>query len=91
MTLPRFLRMLAAGEGVILSEVYGQFPALDDREPLTVIISPSGERSMTVLGVSFDYATDGGKLRHRSDLVLITDGGTTKVSRCFPHLCHIRC
>ena len=51
----------AAGEGVILSEVLANSLHLTTGSRLTVM-TPSGEKSMTVLGVFFDYATDGGKL-----------------------------
>lgn len=51
----------AAGEGAILSEVLANSLHVErgDRLPIT---TPSGEKSVTVLGVFFDYATDGGKV-----------------------------
>lgn len=57
----RILTRAAAGEGAIISEV------LANRLQLTVgsqlsIVTPTGERSLMVLGVFYDYATDGGKL-----------------------------
>jgi putative ABC transport system permease protein len=55
------LARAAAGEGVILSEVLANALHMTTGSRLTVM-TPSGEKSTTVLGVFFDYATDGGKL-----------------------------
>ena len=57
----RILSRAAAGEGAILSEV------LANRLQLTAgnrvsIATPVGEQSLLVLGVFYDYATDGGKI-----------------------------
>lgn len=51
----------AAGQGAILSEVLANALNVTRGDRLSVI-TPSGEKSITVLGVFFDYATDGGKL-----------------------------
>jgi putative ABC transport system permease protein len=55
------LSRAAAGEGAILSEVLANALRLTRGSRLSVM-TPSGEKSLTVLGVFFDYATDGGKL-----------------------------
>jgi putative ABC transport system permease protein len=51
----------AAGEGAILSEVVANHLHVTRGSPL-VIPTPVGEKSLVVLGVFFDYATDGGKI-----------------------------
>lgn len=55
------LARAAAGEGAILSEVLASALHVTRGSRLTVM-TPAGEKSLTVLGVFFDYATDGGKL-----------------------------
>ena len=55
------LARAAAGEGVILSEVLANSLHVTRGSRLSVM-TPSGEKSVTILGVFFDYATDGGKL-----------------------------
>ncbi|MBA2487530.1 MAG: FtsX-like permease family protein [Nitrospira sp.] len=55
------LARAAAGEGAILSEVLANSLRVA-RGSLLSVMTPSGEQSVTVLGVFFDYATDGGKL-----------------------------
>ena len=55
------LARAAAGEGAILSEVLANSLHLMKGSQLTVM-TPSGEKSIMVLGIFSDYATDGGKL-----------------------------
>lgn len=55
------LSRAAAGEGVILSEVLANALHVTRGSRLSVM-TPLGEKPLTVLGVFFDYATDGGKL-----------------------------
>lgn len=55
------LSRAAAGEGAILSEVLAHALHVT-RGSLLPVMTPAGEKSLTVLGVFFDYATDGGKL-----------------------------
>jgi len=55
------LTRAAAEEGAILSEVLANLLHVTRGSRLT-LMTPSGKRSVTVLGVFFDYATDGGKL-----------------------------
>lgn len=57
----RILTRAAAGEGAMLSEVLANRLHLAKGSRMT-IATPSGERSLEVLGVFYDYATDGGKL-----------------------------
>ena len=57
----RILTRAAAGEGAILSEVLANRLQLTEGSRVS-IATPSGERSLLVLGVFYDYATDGGKL-----------------------------
>ncbi len=55
------LKRAAAGEGAILSEVLAN--ALHVREGSRLSVwTPEGKKDLTVLGVFYDYATDGGKL-----------------------------
>lgn len=55
------LARAAAGEGAILSEVLADHLQVTRGSRLSVM-TPAGEQSLAVLGVFFDYATDGGKL-----------------------------
>lgn len=55
------LARAAAGEGAILSEVVANRLALGRGDRLS-IVTPQGEQSLEVLGVFYDYATDGGKI-----------------------------
>jgi putative ABC transport system permease protein len=55
------LARAAAGEGVILSEVLAN-SLHATRESRLSVMTPAGEKSVAVLGVFFDYATDGGKI-----------------------------
>ncbi|WHZ22837.1 MAG: AttF component of AttEFGH ABC transport system / AttG component of AttEFGH ABC transport system [Nitrospira sp.] len=55
------LARAAAGEGTILSEVLADHLQVTSGSRLSVM-TPAGEQSLVVLGVFFDYATDGGKL-----------------------------
>ncbi|HMW86005.1 MAG TPA: ABC transporter permease [Nitrospira sp.] len=55
------LARAAAGEGAILSEVVANHLALGKGDRLS-IVTPKGEQSLEVLGVFYDYATDGGKI-----------------------------
>ncbi len=57
----RILTRAAAGEGAILSEVLANRLHLTEGSHVS-IATPVGERSLVVLGVFYDYATDGGKL-----------------------------
>ena len=57
----RILARAAAGEGAILSEVLANRLHLTEGSRVS-IATPVGERSLVVLGVFYDYATDGGKL-----------------------------
>ncbi|MBS0170244.1 MAG: FtsX-like permease family protein [Nitrospira sp.] len=57
----RILTSAASGEGAILSEVLANRLHLTKGSRVS-IATPSGERSLVVLGVFYDYATDGGKL-----------------------------
>ena len=55
------LSRAAAGEGAILSEVLANALHVTRGSRLSVM-TPDGEKELTVLGVFYDYATDGGKL-----------------------------
>jgi putative ABC transport system permease protein len=55
------LARAAAGEGAILSEVVANHLAVGRGNRLS-IVTPRGEQSLEVLGVFYDYATDGGKI-----------------------------
>ncbi|MFQ5991630.1 MAG: FtsX-like permease family protein [Nitrospiraceae bacterium] len=55
------LRQTVAAHGVIVSEVLATKVEVDIGESL-VLLTPSGERSFPVVGVFYDYATDGGKV-----------------------------
>ncbi len=55
------LTRAAAGEGAILSEVIANHLAVNKGDRLS-IVTPQGEQSLEVLGVFYDYATDGGKI-----------------------------
>ena len=55
------LARAAAGEGAILSEVVANHLAVGRGSRLS-IVTQRGEQSLEVLGVFYDYATDGGKI-----------------------------
>ncbi len=55
------LSRAAAGEGVILSEVVANHLHVVKGSQISMS-TPVGEKSMPVLGVFYDYATDGGKI-----------------------------
>lgn len=55
------LRQTVAAHGVIVSEVLATKVEVDIGESL-VLMTPSGERFFPVMGVFYDYATDGGKV-----------------------------
>lgn len=55
------LRRAAAGEGAILSEVVANHLAVSKGDRLS-FVTPQGAQSLEVLGVFYDYATDGGKI-----------------------------
>ena len=55
------LKRAAGGEGAILSEVLANALHVAEGNRLTVM-TPAGEKEVSVLGVFYDYATDGGKL-----------------------------
>lgn len=55
------LSLAAAGEGVILSEVVANHLHVVKGSQISMS-TPVGEKSMPVLGVFYDYATDGGKI-----------------------------
>ena len=55
------LSRAAAGEGAILSEVLANALHVTRGSRLSMV-TPDGEKELTVLGVFYDYATDGGKL-----------------------------
>lgn len=55
------LARAAAGEGAILSEVLADHLQVTRGSRMSVM-TPAGEQALAVLGVFFDYATDGGKL-----------------------------
>ncbi len=55
------LARAAAGEGAILSEVVANRLGVGRGSRLS-IVTPKGEQSLEVLGVFYDYATDGGKI-----------------------------
>ncbi|HVG02049.1 MAG TPA: FtsX-like permease family protein [Nitrospira sp.] len=55
------LKHAAEGEGAILSEVLANALHVTEGSRLT-IMTPAGKKDLTVLGVFYDYATDGGKL-----------------------------
>lgn len=56
----RLARTIEA-QGVVISEVLAGRLGLREGSQLT-LMTPAGERSLPVLGVFYDYATDGGKL-----------------------------
>ncbi len=58
---PAVLRRVVESDGVAVSEVLADRLGVREGEALT-IITPSGERRFAVLGVFYDYATDGGKI-----------------------------
>ncbi len=55
------LRRAAAEDGIILSEVLAGRLGVQEGDTLT-LMTPSGERRFTIMGVFYDYATDGGKV-----------------------------
>ncbi len=55
------LNRTVAGQGVILSEVLARTLDVGTGDVLP-IMTPAGERSFPILGVFYDYATDGGKV-----------------------------
>ncbi len=55
------LARAAAGEGAILSEVVANHLQVARGGRLS-IVTPMGEQSLVVLGIFYDYATDGGKI-----------------------------
>jgi putative ABC transport system permease protein len=58
---PAILARAAAGEGAIVSEVLANHLHAT-RESRLSVMTPAGEKSVAVLGIFFDYATDGGKI-----------------------------
>jgi len=55
------LHRTVAADGVIVSEVLAETLGVGQGDTLTVM-TPSGERQFPVMGVFYDYATDGGKV-----------------------------
>ncbi len=55
------LRRAAAEDGIILSEVLAGRLGVKEGDALP-LMTPSGERRFTIMGVFYDYATDGGKV-----------------------------
>ncbi len=55
------LARAGAGEGAILSEVVANHLHVERGSRLS-LVTPMGEQSLMVLGVFYDYATDGGKI-----------------------------
>ena len=55
------LHRTVAADGVIVSEVLAETLGVGQGDTLTVM-TPSGERPFPVMGVFYDYATDGGKV-----------------------------
>jgi putative ABC transport system permease protein len=55
------LKQAAAGEGVLVSEVFARTFGMAPGETLK-LATPAGERGFHILGVFYDYATDGGKI-----------------------------
>lgn len=55
------LRRTVESGGVVVSEVLASRLGVHEGETLTMM-TPSGERQLTILGVFYDYATDGGKV-----------------------------
>lgn len=55
------LNRTVAGQGVILSEVLARTLDVGTGDVLQ-LMTPAGERSFPILGVFYDYATDGGKV-----------------------------
>ncbi len=55
------LRRAAAEDGIILSEVLAGRLGVKEGDALP-LMTPSGERRFTIMGVFYDYATDGGKI-----------------------------
>ncbi len=73
------LHRTVAARGVIMSEVLAGRTGVKAGDALT-ILTPSGERSFPVVGVFYDYATDGGKLvMDRSLYRTLWDDDTTTV------------
>ncbi len=58
---PELLSRTVTARGVVISEVLAGRLGLREGSVLT-LMTPSGERSFPVIGVFYDYATDGGKL-----------------------------
>lgn len=55
------LRRAAAEDGVILSEVLAEYLGVKQGDALS-LMTPSGEQRFPIMGVFYDYATDGGKV-----------------------------
>ncbi|MEW6245150.1 MAG: FtsX-like permease family protein [Nitrospirota bacterium] len=55
------LRRAAAKDGVILSEVLAGYLGVKQGDTLS-LMTPSGEQRFPIMGVFYDYATDGGKV-----------------------------
>lgn len=55
------LREAVARRGVVISEVLATALHLDDGDEI-VLPTPAGEQTFPVMGVFYDYATDGGKI-----------------------------
>ena len=55
------LEKAIATEGVVVSEVFARMTGLDTGDILR-LATPSGDRDFRVVGVFYDYATDGGKI-----------------------------
>ncbi|MBI5776097.1 MAG: FtsX-like permease family protein, partial [Nitrospirae bacterium] len=73
------LHRTVAARGVIMSEVLAGRTGVKAGDALT-IVTPSGERSFPVVGVFYDYATDGGKVvMDRSLYRTLWDDDTTTV------------
>ena len=55
------LEKAIATEGVVVSEVFARMTGLDTGDFLR-LVTPAGDRDFRVVGVFYDYATDGGKI-----------------------------
>ncbi len=55
------LRRAVESDGVVVSEVLASRLGVHVGDPLTMM-TPSGERTFAILGLFYDYATDGGKV-----------------------------
>jgi putative ABC transport system permease protein len=73
------LARTVAAKGIVISEVLAGRLGLREGSLLT-LMTPAGERSFPVIGVFYDYATDGGKLvMDRSLYRTLWDDDTTTV------------